>query len=244
MHLKRKAWEELREPLQARLQALQAAASEARVPVIILLEGWDAAGKGASIQALSEALDPRGFKTWSIRAPRGEEHAYPWLWRFWMKLPARGEVAIFDRGWYSQALTLEPEDERHCALRDIVDLERLLVEDGHVLVKFWLHIDQAVQRQRLKAREKRLDGVRLAKSWAQNRNYAAYAQAAAEMIEKTRAAGLPWITIEAKDPHFTWWQVCEGVAEGLDGGLRSVRNEEAKSGQSGRPASPILSRDA
>ncbi len=227
MHLKRKAWEELRGPLQARLQALQVAAREAGVPSVILLEGWDAAGKGASIQALSAALDPRGFKTWSIRAPRGEENVYPWLWRFWMKLPARGEIAIFDRSWYSQALALEQEDERQRAFRDIADLERLLVEEGHVLVKFWLHIDQTVQRQRLKAREKRLSGTRLTKSWAQNRNYTAFAEAAAAMIEKTGGSSTPWITIEAKDPHFTWWRVCEGVAEALEDGLR-VRGEAVR----------------
>lgn len=221
MHLKRKAWEELRGPLQARLQALQMAAIEARMPAIILLEGWDAAGKGASIQVLSEAFDPRGFKTWAIRAPRGEDHAYPWLWRFWMKLPACGEIAIFDRSWYSQAWALEQEEERRRAVRDILDLEQMLVENGHVLLKFWLHIEQDIQRRRLKLREKRMPGDRLTNSWAQNRNYQALAQAAAEMIEKTGTAGAPWTYIEAKDRHFAWWKVCEGVAEGLTNGLRA-----------------------
>lgn len=220
MRLKRKAWEELRGPLQDRLQTLQMAAIEAGVPAIILLEGWDAAGKGASIQVLSEAFDPRGFKTWAVRAPRGEENAYPWLWRFWMKLPAHGEIAIFDQSWYSQAWVLEQEEERHRAFRDIIDFEQMLVEEGCVLLKFWLHIEQDVQRQRLKLREKHMPGGRLTKSWVQNRNYAAQIQVATEMIEKTSTAGAPWIYVEAKDRHFTWWKVCEGVAEGLADGLR------------------------
>lgn len=220
--LKRKAWEELRGPLQARLHALQQAARAALMPTIILFEGWDGAGKGASIQVLAETFDPYGFKTWPIRAPRGEEKAYPWLWRFWMKLPARGEIAIFDRSWYSQALSLEQEEERRRAYRDIVDLEQMLVNDGHTLVKFWLHIEQEEQRRRLKLRAKHVSAERLAESWAQNRNYKAYARLVEEMLSKTSGPGAAWEVIEAADPHYTWWKVCQTVAEHMAAGLQTL----------------------
>lgn len=243
MHLKRKAWEELRGPLQARLHALQLAAIEAGLPVIILFEGWDAAGKGASIQVLSEAFDPRGFKTWPIRAPRGQDNAYPWLWRFWMKLPGRGEIAIFDRGWYGQALELEQEEDRRRALRDSIDLERALVEGGHVVVKFWLHIDQEVQRQRLKARAKRVPRGQLMRGWVQNRNYDVHAQNAAAMIEKSGAAGAPWAVVEAKDPHYTWWRVCDAVAEALADGLRARGVTPADLSEDERAAQELALKD-
>jgi len=219
--LKRKAWEELRGPLQAQLHALQVAARAASLPTVILFEGWDAAGKGASIQVLVEALDPRGFKTWPIRAPRGEEKAYPWLWRFWMKLPLRGEIAIFDRSWYSQALALDQEEERRRAYRDIVELEQMLVNDGYALVKFWLHIEREKQRRRLKLRARHVPAERLAESWAQNRNYNAFAQLVKEMLDKTDSPGAAWTVIEAADPHYTWWQVCRTVIERLSDALRT-----------------------
>lgn len=229
--LKRKAWEELRGPLQAQLHALQKAARAALMPTIILFEGWDGAGKGASIQVLAETFDPHGFKTWPIRAPRGEEKAYPWLWRFWMKLPARGEIAIFDRSWYSQALSLEQEEERRRAYRDIVDLEQMLVNDGHTLVKFWLQIEQEEQRRRLKLRAKHVPAERLAESWAQNRNYKAHAQLVEEMLARTSSPGAAWDVIEAADPHYTWWKVCQTVAERMAAGLRTTSTPSDTQGE-------------
>lgn len=219
--LKRKTWEELRGPLQAQLHGLQKAARAALMPTIILFEGWDGAGKGASIQVLAEMFDPHGFKTWPIRASRGEEKVYPWLWRFWMKLPARGEIAIFDRSWYSQALSLEQEEERRRAYRDIVDLEQMLVNDGHTLVKFWLHIEQKEQRRHLKLRAKHVPAERLAESWAQNRNYKTYAQLVNEMLDKTAGPGAAWNVIEAADPYYTWWKVCQTTAERLSDALQA-----------------------
>lgn len=219
--LKRKTWEELRGPLQAQLHTLQLAARAALRPVVILFEGWDAAGKGASIQVLAEAFDPHGFKTWPMRAPRGEEKAYPWLWRFWMKLPARGEIAIFDRSWYSQALALDQEEERRRAFRDIVELEQMLVNDGYTLVKFWLHIEREEQRHRLKLRAKHVPAERLAESWAQNRNYKVYTELVNEMLEKTNSPGAAWTVIEAADPHYTWWKVCQTTAERLSAVLQA-----------------------
>ena len=90
--------------LSNRLFNVEKASWDAGIPVIILFEGWDAAGKGTSIQKLTAPLDPRGFKLYPIRAARTYEKKHPWLWRFWLKLPARGEWAIFDRSWYGRVM--------------------------------------------------------------------------------------------------------------------------------------------
>ncbi len=90
--------------LSERLYTVQKASWDAGIPVVILFEGWDASGKGTSIQTLTSPLDPRGFKLNPIRAGRTYEKSRPWLWRFWLKLPARGEWAIFDRSWYGRVL--------------------------------------------------------------------------------------------------------------------------------------------
>src|SRR5512135_928904 len=129
--LDKKTYKRIMPELTERLYAVQKASWDARIPVIILFEGWDAAGKGTSIQALTARLDPRGFKLYPIRAARTYEQKRPWLWRFWSKLPARGEWAIFDRSWYGRVLVermekLVPKEEWERAYRDIVDFERNL----------------------------------------------------------------------------------------------------------------------
>jgi polyphosphate kinase 2 (PPK2 family) len=224
--LKRKEWDERREPLYRRLKALQIGACRAGMPVIVIFEGWDVAGKGPCIAALTQALDPRGFKAWSIRAAQAHEMDFPWLWRFWLKLPARGEIAIFDRSWYRRPLVERIEDpladdEYRLALRDIADLERALADDGYVIVKIWLHIGQDEQRRRLKLREKRSPGARQERSWEQNRRYEAYLLAAEETVAGTQTTWAPWTVVEATDPCYAWWQVCETVAAAMAAGLQA-----------------------
>ena len=224
--LRRKEWDERREPLYRRLKTLQAAACRAGMPVIVLFEGWDVAGKGPCIAALTQALDPRGFKAWPIRAAQAHELDFPWLWRFWMKLPARGEIAIFDRSWYRRPLTErieEPlsEDECRLVLRDIGDLERTLADGGYVIVKIWLHIGQDEQRRRLRLRAKHSPGARQPRSWEQNRRYEEYLLAAEETVVGTKTTWAPWTVVEATDPFYAWWQVGETVAAAMADGLQA-----------------------
>src|SRR3990172_5995986 len=91
-------------PLRDRLRMLQQKCYEAKIPVLVVFEGWDAAGKGDSIEKLVGRLDPRGYKVHPIYAPIAEEELRPFLWRFWTRLPGRGEIAIFDRSWYRRVL--------------------------------------------------------------------------------------------------------------------------------------------
>ncbi len=225
--LKAAEWKKLRGPLQQRIYDLQRGIRDAGVPVIVLFEGWDASGKGTSIGVLTQRLDPRGFKVWPIRAARTHEMNRPWLWRFWMKLPNRGEIAIFDRSWYGRVLVerverLTPEEAWRAAYRDIVDLERMLHDDGHVIVKFWLHISRAEQQKRFKALEK--DPLQSwhvqPEDWEHHRKYGEYLLAAEEMLERTESEWAPWAIIEATDQRYTSWRVLSTIADALDSGLR------------------------
>src|SRR5262249_47996974 len=90
--------------LQERMYDLQKACWDQGVSTIILFEGWDASGKGTTISSLTQRLDPRGFKLYPIAAPRTYEQQRPWLWRFWLKVPNRGEMVIFDHSWYGRVL--------------------------------------------------------------------------------------------------------------------------------------------
>jgi polyphosphate kinase 2 (PPK2 family) len=225
--LKRQEWKQLRVPLQNRLYDLQKAAYDVGMPAVLVFEGWDAAGKGTSVNLLTQRLDPRGFKVWPIRAARTYEMNHPWLWRFWLKLPNRGEIGIFDRSWYGRVLVERvenfiPEDAWRKAFRDIVDFEHMLAEDGHVMVKFWFHISRDEQRRRFKMLERDpLESWRVQpEDWEHHRKYDTYLQAAEEMLERTDTEWGPWVIVEATDQCYTLWKVLTSVTDALDRGLR------------------------
>src|SRR5574341_2556202 len=85
--------------LQANLYDLAHEVFTERVPVMIVFEGWAASGKGSTINVLAERLDPRGFRVVPILPPRTMETRYPWMWRFWQKIPAHGQIVVFDTSW-------------------------------------------------------------------------------------------------------------------------------------------------
>ncbi len=209
--------------LQDRLYNAQKASWDANVPVVILFEGWDAAGKGTSIQALTSPLDPRGFKLYPIRAARTYEKKRPWLWRFWAKLPARGEWAIFDRSWYGRVLVermenLIPESDWRRGYRDIVDFERTLADDGEVIIKFFLHISKQEQKRRFeKLIKDPLTAWHVApEDWEHHRRYDDWFQAYEEMFEHTETEWAPWTIVEATDRRFTQVKIFQTIIHTLE----------------------------
>jgi len=195
--------------LQRRLYDLETSAWRSGVPSIIIFEGWDAAGKGTTISTLTQRLDPRGFKLHAIRGARTYEKMQPWLWRFWLKLPNYGEMAILDRSWYGRVLVerveeLTAEREWQKAYRDIADFERTIFDDGYVLVKFWLHISKEEQLRRFKILEK--DPLKswqvTEEDWDHHHRYDDYLIAVEEMLERTETEWGPWTIVEATN---RWW---------------------------------------
>ena len=176
----------------------QRAARACGVPVVIVFEGWDAAGKGTIINRLAQVLDPRGFKVQPILAPDQNESLHPWMWRFWKTLPKAGTFAIYDRSWYGRVLVervegLLSEIRWRQAYDEIRQFERQLTDAGAVLVKFWLHIDKAEQKSRFKQLEQ--DPVTAWKvgtdEWKHHRQYDEWLGAVAQMLEQTSTAQAP-----------------------------------------------------
>ena len=150
-------YEDLLEEYQFKLLKLQRKVVEKEIAVCIAYEGVDAAGKGGNIKRVTEAIDPRGYEVHAIGAPSPGEKAYHWLRRFWLRLPPRGRISIFDRTWYGRVLVERVEkfcskDNWKRAYREINDFERALTDDGMILVKFWLHISKKEQLDRFKQR--------------------------------------------------------------------------------------------
>ena len=190
--------------LQQRLYDLEKACWDNGNPTIIVFEGWDAAGKGKAIAALTQRLDPRGFRLHPIVPPRTYEQQHPWLWRFWLKVPNRGEMLIFDHSWYGRVLEERveetiPEKLWRQAYRDIVDFERVLADDGTTILKFFLHISKKEQKRRFRAIEANpLEAWRVTREdWARHKRYDDYLAATEEMLEQTDSEYAPWVIVEA-----------------------------------------------
>ena len=209
--------------LQQRLYDLEKACWDHGVPTVIVFEGWDAAGKGTAIAALTERLDPRGFKLYPIVAPRTYEQQHPWLWRFWLKVPNRGEVVIFDRSWYGRVMedrvqNIVPEKAWRDAYRDIVEFERMLADDGTIILKFFLHISRKEQKQRFESLEKDpLESWRVTPvDWARHKKYRQYLSAAEEMLELTDSEFAPWTIVEATSKWYARRKIFETIIGAME----------------------------
>ncbi len=220
--LEKATYKRLMPELSESLYQLQKASWDAGVPVIVLFEGWDAAGKGSSIQCLTRPLDPRGYKLYPIQSARPFEKKRPWLWRFWRALPVRGEWAIFDRSWYGRVMVervenLIPESEWRRGYREIVEFERMLVDDGHLIIKFFLHISKEEQRRRFNKLSKNRNTAWhvTEEDWLHHRQHDVWVQAYEEAFERTDTEWCPWQIIGAMDRRYTRMSVCQVVVEAL-----------------------------
>jgi len=192
--------------LQKRLAHIQVAHIVHRRRAMIVFEGWDASGKGGAIQRLTAEWDPRWFQVHPIAAPTDAERAHHYLWRFWNRLPAAGEIAVFDRSWYGRVLVerveaYASEAEWRRAYDEINEFEARQRDDGTTIVKLFLHTTQATQDERLQSR---LDHPW--KRWKigpddfRNRaRRADYEAALADMFAQTDTRWAPWKGIDGND---------------------------------------------
>lgn len=224
--LAKKEYAQVLPVLQQRLYDLEKACWDCGVSSVVIFEGWDASGKGGAIATLTERLDPRGFKMHNITPPRSSEARFPWLRRFWLRVPDRGEMAIFDRSWYRRVLEERVEEAIprkgwRQAYRDIVEFERMLADDGVAIVKFFFHISPEEQQRRFRRiRKDPLEAWRITdEEIARGRKYPAYAEAVEEMLELTEAPQSCWTVVEATCRRFARRKVFETLIHTLEGRL-------------------------
>lgn len=212
--------------MQRRLHRLQRACWKNKVATVVVFEGWDAAGKGTAITKLTQRLEPRGFFLHAIREPRTFERHLPWMWRFWVKLPNWGEMAIFDRSWYGRVLVerveeLANESDVQKGFGDIVSFERALADDRYLIVKFFLHISKDEQRRRfekLEADPRRSWHVE-PEDWEHHEKYDQYHLAVEEMLERTESEWGPWTLVEATDRRFARSKIFDTLIRRMEEGL-------------------------
>jgi AMP-polyphosphate phosphotransferase len=222
--------------LMKRLGECQRAARAAGVPVIIVFDGWEAAGKGTLINRLAQGLDPRGFQVHSVLPPNSVERRYPRMWRFWNAMPEGGLIAIYDRSWYRGLLEgcvdgSVSEAECRMAYEAIDHFEQMHADAGAVIVKFWLHIDKAEQKRRF--RRLRRDS---ATAWRvgkperrQHRHYDEWLAAVEETLARTNMPAAPWTVVAATNGRYARYKIFATVVEAIERELaRRAANPKPK----------------
>ena len=191
-------------------------------PVIILFEGWDAAGKGGAIKRVTEKLDPRGYVVQPIAAPQGEDKTHHYLYRFWRRLPEKGQIAILDRSWYGRVMVERiegfcSEDDWKRAYREINQFEQQLIDFGTILFKFWMHITKEEQLRRFEERAN--DKLRAWKltdeDWRNREKWDQYEEAVSEMLLKTSTQRAPWTVVEGNDKYYARIKVLKTIVNKL-----------------------------
>jgi polyphosphate kinase 2 (PPK2 family) len=196
-------------------------------PLLILLEGWDASGKGGAIKRLVAPLDPRHVRVCQFAAPTSDEKRHHFLWRFWPKLPGWGGMAVFDRSWYGRVLVERVENfaNREQWLRaydEINNHERSLAAEGMIMVKLWVHISSEEQLKRFEARkENPLKSWKLTdEDWRNREKRDAYTEAVEDMLARCDEPTAPWTVIEGDSKRWARVAVIDTVIARIEEGMR------------------------
>jgi polyphosphate kinase 2 (PPK2 family) len=196
-------------------------------PLCVLLEGWDASGKGGAIKRLVAPIDPRHVHVQSFAAPTDREKRHHWLWRFWPHLPGWGGMAVLDRSWYGRVLVERVEGFADAAAwqrayAETRDFEGMLNDEGMVLVKLFLHISSREQLKRFKARAQ--DPLKQWKltdeDWRNRKKRRAYTRAIEQMLDETDRPNAPWTLVEADSKHYARVKVVNTVIAAIEDGMR------------------------
>lgn len=216
-----------KELYQQKLEALQYELFKKKRSMIVVFEGWDAAGKGGDIYRLVENLNPRIYGVLPVGSPNDVEKAHHYLWRFCEAIPKVGHITIFDRSWYGRVLVERvegfcSEEEWKRAYREINEFEEILTKAGAIVLKFWLQIDKDTQLERFNSRqydpEKKWKIT--ADDWRNRSRWEDYKIAVDEMLQKTSTTNAKWIIVESNDKQYSRIKVLKTTVEALEKELK------------------------
>ena len=215
--------------LQERLSRLAWAGRAKHRGMVLVFEGWDAAGKGSAIRRVTQAIDPRLYRVVGVAAPSQEERAQHYLWRFWRHIPRDGRITIFDRSWYGRVLVervegFAPVADWDRAYGEIVEFERQLIDHGTALAKFWIHISAAEQLKRFRERE-RVSWKRhkiTDEDWRNRKQASAYRDAVEEMVARCGTPTAPWTLVSGNDKRYARVEILRTVVDRLEEALRQA----------------------
>ncbi|HAC65011.1 MAG TPA: polyphosphate:AMP phosphotransferase [Cyanothece sp. UBA12306] len=227
LHLPKSDYRQRLREAQVKLRQLQLKIFTENIPVLVLFEGWDAAGKGGAIKRLTDTLDPRSYKVNAFAAPSTEEQKYHYLWRFWRHLPGAGTIGIFDRSWYGRVLVeriegFASELEWRRSYKEINEFEAQLTNASYVLVKFWLHISLEEQLRRFEERQDNpFKNYKLTdEDWRNREKFPLYYVAVNQMIARTSTPAAPWHIVPGNDKYYARVFVIETLINAIEAQLK------------------------
>jgi polyphosphate:AMP phosphotransferase len=213
------------------LAALQMKLPEAKLPVMVIFEGWNAAGKGELIGKVIRNIDPRFFRVATMdRHPSDEERRYPFLHRYIKEIPEAGKMRFYDTCWMEEVVDDMMEgklddDEYKKRIHSINITERQLCDNGYLVIKFFLHISKKEQKKRLENLQSDKDTKwRVEKEdLVQNKNYDEYLEVFERYLEDTNESRTPWYIIDATDKKEAEYQVLQYINQGIDVALTNQK---------------------
>jgi len=232
---------ELREKL---LEAQTRLLDAKRFPVLLLINGVDGAGKGETVNALHEWLDPRHVQSIAFGAMSDEERERPAMWRLWRALPPKGKIGIFFGNWYTapivrRVLGESRKVELEQSISTIEHIERMLTDEGVLLLKFWFHLSKKQQRKRLEelSKNKRTRWRVTPQDWENASRYDEFRAVSERVLRETSTGAAPWIVVDGTDERYRSMAVARTLYEALDKRLTATPGTHERSHANPAPVS-------
>ncbi|MBW2314420.1 MAG: polyphosphate:AMP phosphotransferase, partial [Deltaproteobacteria bacterium] len=216
-------------------------------PVVILVAGVDGSGRGETVNLLNAWMDPRTIETHGLELPSGEEQRFPPMWRYWRVLPPRGKIGILFGSWYTAPILGRVEGKLksgalESSIGEINRFERMLADEGVLLLKFWFHLSKKFQKKRLKKLEKdpatqwRVTDL----DWERFERYDDFVETCEHVLQRTSHGHAPWIVVEANDSRYRNLTVGKAL---LGAVRRRLDSEPGADAPSVLPAEPVGGRN-
>ncbi len=214
---------------RAQLANMQMAIKEKKLPVLVTFDGWGAAGKGSVLGKVIKNLDPRFYKTETLSKPSEDELRRPFLYRYFIRIPEAGKFSFFDDSWMKEVTSNRlmghtKAEEYHRQLTSIKRFERQLTDNGYLVVKFFFHISETEQKERLKELEKEKSTAWRVEKWDrwQNEHYDKCMDVYDDYLEATNQFVAPWYFIDAKNKKWAELQVTEQLVKSIEIALQNT----------------------
>ncbi len=211
---------------EALLEAQATLFAEKKVPVVVLISGEDGSGKRETISMLYEWMDPRFLSTMAFEAATDEERERPDMWRYWRSLPPKGRVGIFSGSWYSDPIRMRimgelTEMELDARSAQINRFETMLINEGALVLKFWIHLTEKAQRARFNALESDPHTAWRVTPWHWERlkTYDKLHEVSSHLLRMTNTANAPWVIVEGVDDRYRSLKVGQVILAALQAKL-------------------------